>query len=375
MTVRRVALLCVLSGLLSGCGRASLGAQATELGVLPQSAKIQGRDGGSSGLVWGHSVWTFGDTVLSQDDQEGTNWHHNSFSLTDDRDAADGIAGFAERLDSAGAPRYLLAPTPDEAAFNADHRGDSCKVPPCGARFAVWPGAPVWDAARSRALLFYALIYAEPGDFNFHGVGQSVALWREFSTEPERPVLTPSAEHPTLLFAEGEPPWGTAAVIDSDGDGDGNGGGQLFAFACDSDHDGLSPPCYLGRVAPERVTERSAWRFWNGADWSADAKQSRAIFSGAPTMTVARNRHLGQWTAIYCEPLSNRIVLRTASALTGPWTEARLLFEAQKDPGGAYDANWHPEFDDGNTLYVTFSRSNHMGWFGSEFALVKVELP
>lgn len=354
----------ILFCLLAACGPASVGAQATELGVLPQSAVIQGRDGGPSAVVWGHSVWTFGDTVLNQNDQQGSNWHHNSFSLTDDREAADGITGFSERLDPAGAPRYFIAPTADEAAFNADHGGDSCKVKPCGARFAAWPGPPIWDAAHNRAMVFYGLIYAEPGDFNFRGVGQGVALWRDFSSEPERPVITPGAEHPTLMFTAEEPPWGTAAVLD---------GGQLFAFGCDSSRNGLSPPCYLARVDPGSVTDRSAWRFWNGTEWSPDSKE--ALFSGAPSMTVARNQRLGLWTAIYCEPLSNHVMLRTAAALTGPWSDAKLLFEAQKDPPGAYDANWHPEFDLGNLLYVTFSRSNHLGWFGSEFALVKVELP
>jgi hypothetical protein len=357
-------LVALLVAAVAGCTAGSFGAQATVVGVLPQSPVIQGRDGGPSGVVWGHSVWTFGDTVLEQKDAEGTNWHHNSFSLTDDKSAADGLTGFAERLDSAGAPRYFVAPTAEEAVFNADHRGEPCKVAPCGARWAVWPGPPIWDAARSRALLFYGLIYAEPGDFNFHGVGQSVAVWSDFAAEPQRPILTPGAEHPTLLFAQGEPPWGTAALIDDD---------QLYAFGCDSDHNGLAPPCYLARVAPARVLERGAWSFWDGAAWSAAGRQS--LFTGAPSMTVARNRHLGLWTAIYCEPLSNRVVVRTAAALTGPWSEARLLFEADKEPAGAYDANWHPEFDEGDTLYVSYSRSNHKGWFGAEFVLEKVVLP
>lgn len=351
-------------GLLIGCQGGSFGASASELSVLPQSAKIQGRDGGQSGIVWGHSVWTFGDTVLNQNDQEGSNWHHNSFSITEDRTASDGISGFSERLDTAGAPSYFIAPTADEAAFNSDHRGNPCKVTPCGARWAVWPGSPVWDAPRNRALIFYGLIYAEPGDFNFHGEGQAVAVWNDYAALPQRPVITPGAAHPQLLFQKGEPPWGTAALIDH---------GQLYAFGCDSDSNGLSPPCYLARVDPAQVLDRSAWRFWDGSSFTAEGKT--AVFTGAPSMRVAYSAHLGLWAAIYCEPLSNRVVIRTASELSGPWSSAQLLFEAQKDPAGAYDANWHPEFDDGNTLYVTFSRSNHVGWFGSEFALVKVDLP
>ncbi len=63
--------------------------------------------------------------------------------------------------------------------------------------------------------------------------------------------------------------------------------------------------------------------------------------------------------------------------LTGRWSEARLLFEANKEAGGAYDADWHPEYDEenGRILNVTFSRSNGVGWFGTELVLERVALP
>ena len=341
---------------LAECGPSSFGAHATEQGVLPQSPKIQGRDGGHSGLVWGHSVWTFGDTVLNVQDELGTNWHHNSYSITDDLVAADGIGGFTERLDSAGAPRYFLFPTSGEAAFNAAHYGDSCAVKPCGARYATWPGAPIWDAPRSRAIIFYDLIYAEPG-YNFHSVGASVALWNDFAADPERPGTTP-------MFQEGEPEWGTAALIDR---------GMLYVFSCHGNN--LGPPCSLASVDPMTVLDRSTWRFWDGASWSADMGARQPLFDGAPSVSVAWSAHLKKYAAIYCEPLSNRVVIRTAPSLTGPWTDRELLFEADKEAGGAYDVSWHSEYDDGSTIYLTFSRSNGIGWFGSEFVLERVVLP
>ncbi len=363
--MRRLAFLTLLA---AGCSPASFGAKSMELGVMPQSSKIQGRDGGSSGLVWGHSVWSFGDTVLNLDDDEGSNWHHNSFSITDDVTASDGIDGFSERLDSAGAPAYFLAPTADEDAFNTAHRGDPCAESPCGARWAAWPGPPIWDDAGQRAIIFYGLIYAEPGSFNFHGVGQSVAVWSDYASAPERPVITPGADpnHPTLLFGQDEPAWGTAAVID---------GGMLYAFACDSDSDGFSPPCYLAQVAPADLLNHDAWQYWNGSTFTASLDAKRSLFAGAPSVTIAKSAHLGEWTAIYAAPLSNQVMIRTARTLTGPWSDAKLLFTANKNPAGAYDSNWHPEYDDGANLYVSFSRSNNMGLFGSEFALVQVVLP
>lgn len=341
---------------------------AKELGVLEKTPGVQGRDGAVSALLWGRSVWDFGDTVLDVPDEHGENWHHNSFAYTSDLDARDGLTGFEQRTDDAGAPAYFIAPTDDEWAFNHAHLGDHCAEPPCGARWAVWPGTMVFDPARDRALIFYGLVYAETGDFNFHGVGNSVAVWSSFESSPERPLVSPDAGHPTLLFEENDPPWGTGATV-VDGD--------LYALGCGEKAQGLAPPCRLARVALDSVLDRAAWRFFDGRDWSVDASRAAVLFTGAPTVTLFFNQHLDAWAAVYALPLSNDVVLRTAPKLTGPWSAPRKLFSANKPDGNAYDAIAHPELApaDGQQLFVTFSRSNGVGWFGSEFVLERVELP
>jgi hypothetical protein len=341
--------------------------EAREVEVLAWGPAIQGRDGGSSGVAWGRSIWAFGDTVLTAADAEGTNWHHNSWSWTTDRDARDGIGPFVDRADGAGAPVYLVAPTAEEAEFNREHRGDPCEAAPCGARWAAWPGAPVWDAVRDRALVFYGLIYGEPGEMNFHGVGQGVAVWEEFEALPTRPEVAPGTPHPTLLFVEGEPSFGMGALIDGD---------DLYAWACDVDW--LSCPCLLARVPAADVLDRAAWRFWTGEDWSEDLGDARSLFDGGNSLTVSWNAFLGRWVAVHPEILSSGIALRTAPALTGPWSGPLHLFDADRKGQGewTYDAVSHPELDEdgGRVLHVTFTRPNGVGWFGSEMPHVRVEL-
>jgi hypothetical protein len=338
---------------------------AEEIGVMEQSDLIQGRDGGESAVLWGRSVWLFGDTVINVPDVEEQTWHHNSFSWTQDLDASDGITGFEERLDAAGAPSYFIAPTPEEAEFNAAHRGDGCQDP-CGARWAVWPGSPVFDAARDRALIFYGLIYAEPGDFNFRGVGQSLAVWDGFDESPRRPVLSPGAEHPTLLFLEDEPGFGNGAVIIED---------ELYTFACPQD--GLEFHCILAKVPLEGALERAAWRFWNGETWATDYSGAAGLFDGSSIMTVAHDTFLGLWLTVYSEPLSNDVMLRAAPDLTGPWSGELKLFTAKRREGDCcvYDAVWHPEYDEqeGKVLYITHSRPTGEGWFNGEFVMWRVE--
>jgi hypothetical protein len=367
-TMAKVFALVAAGIALTGCGEPSLGAKVEPLGTIAQSPTIQGRDGGSSGLVFGRSVWSFGDTVLDAPDAAGVNWHQNSWSFTDDLVATDGIRGLTERTDAAGAPTYFIAPTPDEAAYDAEHYGNPCAQDPCGARWAAWPGPPIWDQAGGRALVFYGLVHAAPGDFNFYGVGQGVAVWSDFSAAPERPVVSPGADHPTLLFGQGEPPWGTAALVDGD---------TLYVFACESDASGLSPPCSLARVPAAKVLDRGAWDYYDGSAWSTSMADRIPLFTGAPTVSVQHNAYLAAYTAAYAEPLSNRVVLRVAPALIGPWSDPEVLFTADKPDGNAYDAASHAEYQEqgGKVLYFTFSRSSGQGLFGSELALVRVTLP
>ena len=339
---------------------------AVEVGVVGQSDTIQGRDGGGSAILWGRSYWHYGDTVLDMPDEYGQNWHHNSYSITEDFDARDGIDGFLEPPDPVGAPRHLIPPSPTELAFNMAHWSDEdgeCDEQPCGARWAVWPSEPIWDEANQRALVFYGLIYAEPGNFNFEGVGASIAVWTDPDGQPERPIIDPDAEHPDLLWTAGEPTWGSGGnIID----------GWLHAFACDGD-DGWGHDCRLARVELGDIHERSAWRYWDGKGWNADMKKAKVLFEGASILSVQWNEFLGEWLAVYAPSFSGKVVGRTAPELTGPWSREGLLYDAGEDD--PYDAVAHAEYeeDDGRVIYVTYSRHT-TGWFGTEFPLIRIEL-
>ncbi len=360
-----------LSALLSsGCFVAEPGPVevlgSREVGSMQSSGAIQGRDGGGSGRVWDRAVFVFGDTVLNVSDVDGQTWHHNSFSFTDDGAASDGIGPLSEPLDAAGAPAYFIPPTAEEEDFNRAHRGEDC-TEPCGARFAVWPGEPIWDAARDRALVFYGLIYAEPGPFNFHGLGESIAVWSSFDSAPERQLARPDAEHPTLLWTEGEDAPGIGALISGD---------DLYAFACRERS--FARPCILMSAPLERALEREAWRYWSGAGWSLDSSEALPLFDGAPIMSVHWNDYLRAYMAVYSVPLTDDVVLRVAPELSGPWSEPLLLFRADHGAadGFTYDAVAHAEFaeDGGRVIYVTYSQPTGETWFSTRFPVVRIEL-
>jgi Domain of unknown function (DUF4185) len=334
--------------------------------TVAQCGSIVGRDGGYSVRAWQADYWLFGDSILKQPDDSGSTWRDQSLSRLAEIAPARRVMRFEEPRDARGHPRRLLPFTPEEAAYNAQHLGEDCAVPPCGARWALWPGAALWDAKRQRVLVFYQLIHALPGPFNFEGRGSSLALWSAEEQAATRPIVAAGTAYPTLLLQGAEPAFGSAARIEQ---------GVLYAFGCQRDE--LAHHCLLGRVPVEKALERRAWAFWDGRRFSPDLRAAEPVLDAAPIFYVGRIEPLGQYLALYAEPMSNRVVMRTAPALTGPWSDAQLVFDVALFPSDTlYDALAHEELseDGGLTQYVTYSRRRAAGSWDMDTVLVRLRL-
>ena len=165
-------------------------ATVQDLGVIPTNPDILGRDGGYSAAFQGYSVWLYGDTFLAKPNAQDFTLISDSWSYTSDFNAQNGITGFQQPLNSAGAPTMILPETPAEEAFNAAHNSNNCQEKPCGARWALWPSSIVVDPVAGHALVFYMLVYSLPGNFNFQAVGNSVATCRAFRNSHSVPPST-----------------------------------------------------------------------------------------------------------------------------------------------------------------------------------------
>ncbi|MGB6687269.1 MAG: DUF4185 domain-containing protein [Terracidiphilus sp.] len=343
--------------------------QAKDLGTIPTNPDILGRDGAYSALLDGNSVWLYGDTFLAKPNAGDFTLISDSWSYTADLNAQDGITGFKERTDAAGAPAMILPETAAEQAFNQAHNSNNCQAQPCGARWALWPMSIVVDPVANRALIFYQVVSALPGAFNFQGIGESVATWQSLSAEPQRPVFNPPLVpgHPDLMFNENEPNFGSASLVQN---------GMLYVYGCGVPTGGLDEGCRLAKVDPAQAQNLGAWSYYSASGtWSPRIADATPVFSADSILSVAWNSFLNRYVAVYSAPFSQDVMMRTAPSPEGPWSDEILAFIAlEPASGNVYDAHAHPEYDidGGQIFFVSYSRAT--GEFSSEVRLVSVEV-
>lgn len=337
-----------------------------DLDAVVQNPVIYGRDGTFSALVNGKSVWTFGDTPLAVPGQSGNHWVDNSLSWTNDLDASDGITLDQDLLDRTGAPAEFLPYTTQERLYNYLHDADHCRLPPCGAEYALWPGHLVADPDRNRVLFFYGLIWRVAGQSEWTYIGSGIAV-KEGSGRITRPILSPGNEHPTLLWtdAAGESGLDGGYVVE---------GSMLYTYGCSAGF--LIMNCMVGRVPLADALDRTQWRYYAGNDtWSTTQADAAIIFNGgAAGNAVFYVPYLNMYMTIYNGVYSDNLYYRVSWTPWGPWSAETLLFTARPGiPGSvSYAGQAHVEYaaQDGRVQYVTYVRT--IGFLQFDIPLAQV---
>ncbi|MDQ2742118.1 MAG: DUF4185 domain-containing protein [Chloroflexota bacterium] len=323
----------------------------TSLGVVAQNPLVLGRDGTYSALINGKSVWTFGDTSLSVENQSGKNFIDNSLSWADNLDASHGITLNHDHLDATGVPTEFIPYLPWEQHFNYIHDPKHCTASPCGAEYAMWPGSLVPDPARNRALLFYGEIYRVVGHASWTPVGTGIAVVMPDGTIT-RPIENPGSPYPTLMWSAKETGFGSGWTVVGD---------TLYSYGCVSGF--LIMNCQVARVPLAGVLEKAQWSYYVGNNtWSAQAADAVTVFQGgAAGNSVFYDAYLGMYMAIYSGVFSNDVYYRVSYTPWGPWSNQTLLFTGL--PGWNANPDYaglaHPEFAqrNGQIQYVTYAHT------------------
>ncbi|MEW6158758.1 MAG: DUF4185 domain-containing protein, partial [Verrucomicrobiota bacterium] len=111
----------------------------------------------------------------------------------------------------------------------------------------------------------------------------------------------------------------------------------------------------LARVTEANILNLNSYRYWTGSTWSSN-QSSAATLVAAPVgeLSVAYNSFLGRYIMLYLNENSDSIQIRTASALTGPWSAPIDVLFSGSLPG-FYAPMLHPNFSSGQDIYFALS--------------------
>lgn len=111
----------------------------------------------------------------------------------------------------------------------------------------------------------------------------------------------------------------------------------------------------LARVEPDQLLELSAYEYWDGSEWGGDISAAATIVP-APVgeLSVRWNSYYETWVMMYLNEDKYSIVLRTADALTGPWSGEHVVATGQEFPA-LYAPFQLPRWNDRPEIYFTMS--------------------
>ena len=325
---------------------------------LTTDAPADGRDAGFSARIGDRVAWLFGDTFPNDDIM---------LSATAAWSAREDPTRLWEPTDASGIPVELYAYSPREAAYNAAHAeppiccsqyatcpsGDpycACaQGTDCGARIALWPGAVVVRDARSLVGYYEKVrVGAGPWDFDVLGVGTAT-----LDADSTRAVRALGADgEPMMVFEHGEPKFLHALRVDQDAVS------WVYVYG-ETEPSNCGVDVYVGRVALENISDRAAYRFFDGRAWTD------SIVSAGPIMTavvgglgsVSWNDYLGAYVSGTLGPCTEggQFLLRSARRPEGPWSKAVAVDLASIGADEqAYAGLMHSSLARGQRVVVSF---------------------
>ena len=281
-----------------------------------------GGDGAYSMALDGDRVfWLFGDTFVGRVEngrRVDSQLINNSAAIQTGSEPSDAALAFIYRTLSDGGPTAFLQPA-DSAGW-------------------LWP----YHGVRTVEGLFLFLLQIEPTEgpaaFGF----KLVSTWLGKVINPDEPAERWNVSQQKIPWGHERRLFGSSVLLQGDtcyiyGTVDEAAGGVMVKHMI------------VARVPAEKLGDFSAWRFFAGGDWVAEADRAgRVCENVASEFSVSYQPAAGRYVLVYTEGgLSANIVLRFSPRPEGPWGEAVRVYRCPEvgwDPRVfCYAAKGHPE--------------------------------
>lgn len=236
--------------------------------------------------------------------------------------------------------------------------GDDGAVMPDQQGSVLWPMSAVVlrvEREQDELVVLSSRIRRGSGAYAFTFLGTSAAIFDVGPLGVPRlrrvEEITPDDPDPTQVN------WGAAATVAGD---------WLYVYGTrlPSTREAFGRALHVARVPLTNPGDRRRWRFWDGAEWSADLRRSAPVLdaAGGVSQTLSVSAVGGRFVAVSKRDgdLGDFVYTWTAPGPTGPWTARRAV----KAPAGfstgrlEYAPLAHPEvpLTDGDLL-VSISRN------------------
>jgi uncharacterized protein DUF4185 len=307
---------------------------------------VTGCDGATSiKLPGGDALWVFGDTVegpfTSIRAVDLKDKLSNTAAIVPSQDASNGIKQFHFLAQADGQrPRQVIPFAADENP--AKHR--------------VWPMSGV--CVGTHAYVYYHRISLIDGvsvfdNFQLDGMGLARANTDDLKFER---LQAPDGSYE--FWKSSDPTYGVFVNQTAD---------YLYLWG------NLLTGMFLARTRPDTIEDLASYDFLAAAPtsnnpklearWSKKFEPTACLFDSVPNeMSATYNPYLGKYVAIHSLLRENKIVLRTAPQLFGPWSDGQIIYRPQRvaDTDLIYAAKEHPEIaqQNGQRIYATYVNSS-----------------
>jgi hypothetical protein len=281
----------------------------------------------------GRDVWIFGDTLYGRDrvvNGQTPQMVHNSLGISTCKDGQWHLK-YVIKHDSAGEALSYFAPNdPLHWYWALD---------------GFYANGDLWVT-----LLCVRHSNPAPAGMNFETCGSDLAQITHLDRDPQKWDVT---VHP--LVPDGAKAYPSASTVVDDG--------YAFLFA---QYESGTRPLLVTRIPLSKLSDPAANLEYLAKDgtWKhgfspADAKE--VMTHGAPELSIRYHPELKKWLAVMVDPawFSDKIIVRTAPNLTGPWSEGEVIYRTpEMQAGPSHDKNVfcyagkeHPELERGDLVF------------------------
>ncbi|UUX33769.1 DUF4185 domain-containing protein [Fundicoccus culcitae] len=128
--------------------------------------------------------------------------------------------------------------------------------------------------------------------------------------------------------------------------------GYVYVFGTPS---GRFGSLYLARVPEAELLNQDSYRYWDGKDWVVDELDAMPVVDAPVSeLSVLYNAYYDRYLMMYLNEDKYSVVLRSATELTGEWSDEVVVVTGQEFPQ-LYGSYMHPWSMDSESIYFVMS--------------------